>query len=163
MIQAGDIILVRGNTPVISRAIRWFTNSEYTHVALAVTEDLILEIDINKDLAIRPLTHENYDVYRYKNGLTMSQKTSMAKRAIQIASTNKGYDWLAIVRFAFEKLFLTKKAFQNAKRLVCSEIVDNLYNHIHIDLVPGRIDGDVAPGHFTSSPELIKVYSSKGA
>jgi hypothetical protein len=163
MIQAGDIILVRGNMPIISRAIRWFTNSEYTHVALAVTDELIFEIDIDKDLAIRPLTYKDFDVFRYKEGLTLSQKASLQEYATQIAKTNEGYDWLRILRFAFEKLFRTKKTFHDMNRVVCSEIVDNLYHHIDVDLVPERVDGDVTPGHLANSPELIKVFSSIGA
>lgn len=163
MIQTGDIILVRGNTPLISRAIRWFTNSEYTHVALAVSEDQVFEIDINKRLAIHPLEHKNYDIYRYKHGLTLSQKASLRYYADQVATTNKGYDWWRAIGFAMQKLFKTKKTFNMLHRVVCSEIVDNFYNHIHIDIVPEHEDGDVTPGHFEYSPKLIKVGSSIAA
>jgi len=47
-VEPGDIILVRGNTPIISRLIRWFTESEYTHVGIALNSYFIYEIDIKK-------------------------------------------------------------------------------------------------------------------
>jgi hypothetical protein len=163
MIQTGDIILVRGNMPIVSSLVRWFTNSEYTHVAMAVSDELVIEIDINKDLAIRPLTYDNYDVFRYKKGLSVSQQASLQYYATQVAKTSKGYDWLRILQFACEKLFRTKKTFNEVHRFVCSEIVDNLYDHINIDLVPEREDGNVTPGQLANSPKLIKVSSSIGA
>lgn len=161
MIHAGDVILVRGNTPVISRMIRWVTGSEYTHVGLAVNEDLILEIDINRDLAIRPISrHEDYDVYRYRHGLDPKQIKNMREIALHAALINKGYDWVRILQFACEKLFYSKKAFHDKNRVICSEFIDNIYAYVGIDLVPDKQDGNVTPGQISASPLLIKVSSS---
>lgn len=159
MIQTGDIILVKGDTPIVSRVIRWFTKSEYTHSAIAITENLVYEIDINKRLAIRPLDSKNYDVFRYKHGLTNEQQIMMQVYANEKAEENKGYDWLHILSFAIQKLFRTKKVYEEANKVICSEIVDNIYGQLGIDLVPDREDGDVTPAHLSQSPCLTKVIS----
>lgn len=161
MIQPGDIIFVKGDTPIISPIIRWFTSSEYTHVGLAVSSDLIYEIDINKKMAIHPMKHKNYDVFRYKHGLTESHKTQMQQYAIQKAKENQGYDWWRIIGFGIEKFFLTRYIFDRVNYEVCSEIADMIYHKIGIDLVPDRDTGNVTPAHLSHSPELIKVFSSK--
>jgi hypothetical protein len=157
-ILPGDIILVKGDTPIVSSLVRWFTRSPYTHVGLAVTSDLIYEIDINKDLAIRPIHHKHYDVFRYKYGLTETQQHDMQVYALERAKENVGYDWLKILGFGIERIFRFHKAFNELNHVVCSEIVDNIYNHVGIDLVPNREDGDVTPALFISK-NLIKVYS----
>jgi hypothetical protein len=158
-IQAGDIILVKGDTPIISPLIQWFTDSEYTHVGLAVTSELIYEIDINKDLAIRPLTHAHYDVFRYEDGLSAEQRIAMQWYALGRAKENKGYDWLRILAFALEKIFRSPFVFDEVNRVICSEIVDNIYTHVGIDLIPDRKDGHVSPAQLALSPYLTKVFS----
>ena len=159
MIQPGDIILVKGDTPIVSRVIRWFTQSEYTHAAIAIAENLVYEIDINKRLAIRPFSYEKYDVFRYKYGLTNEQQILIQVYANEKEEENKGYDWLHILSFAIQKIFRTKKVYEEANKVICSEIVDNLYNQIGIDLIPDRADGDVTPAHLAQSPCLTKVIS----
>jgi uncharacterized protein YycO len=159
-IQAGDIILVRGSHPIVSPLIRWFTNSEYTHVGIAINADLIYEIDIFKRMAIHPMKHENFDVFRYKNGLTKEQKKIMQNYAIKKAKENEGYDWLRIIAFALEKFFAYPIALDRANREVCSEIVDEIYMAAGIDLVPNRKTGHVRPADLAASPQLMKVYSS---
>jgi hypothetical protein len=161
MIEPGDIILIKGSRPVISRIIRWFTGSEYTHVGMAVSASHIYEIDIDKKLGIHEFNEVSYDVFRYKNGLTDEQKFMMKNHAIQQALLNRGYDWLRIVSFGLEKIFKTKKTFDWANKVVCSEIIDNLYMYAGIDLVPKRHNGDVTPAHLAASTELIQVFSSQ--
>lgn len=163
MIEAGDILLVRGNRPVISRLIRWVTDSPYTHAGVAVSEEHIYEIDIDKKLGIHTNNHESYDVYRYRHGLTFEQKARMQAHAIDQSLSNRGYDWLRILSFGFNKLFRTKRTFDWANRVVCSEIVDILYAEEGIDLIPWKENGHVTPGELAHSPELIKVFSSTGA
>lgn len=160
-LQTGDIVLVKGNTPIISRLINWITGSDYTHAGIIVADGLILEIDINKDLAIRPLKHEVYDIYRYTKGLTSEQRTKIIKQAIRRAKLNKGYDWIHIISFALQKIFRISATFEEVNKVVCSEIVDNIYNDIGIDLVPNFADGDVTPEQLATSPYLTKLFSCK--
>lgn len=158
MIQAGDIILVRGNHPIISPIVRWFTGSEYTHVGLAVTSSLIYEININKKMGIHYNTHEDYDVFRYKYGLTIDQKRKMAQYAIDQALKNNGYDWLKVISFALEKIFRVPFVFDQVNRKICSEIVDKIYASVGIDLVPYKKTGHVTPYDLSQSQLLYKVY-----
>jgi len=158
-IQAGDILLFKGTTPIISALVRWFTDSDYTHVGIAVTSDFVYEIDIDRQLAIHPIRDDVYDVFRYKEGLSNEQKVTMQMVAIDRAKTNEGYDWLHILSFGLRKIFKTKKTFEEANKVICSEIVDNLYNCIGIDLIPNKEDGDVLPSDFESSSQLIRVLA----
>lgn len=160
MLQTGDILLVRGSAPIISSAIRWFTGSEYTHVALVISEDYVYEIDINKSLSIRP-NHYNpkdYDVFRPMNSLTNKQCFMIKAHAFCQMSKNKGYDWLRILSFACQKLFNTRKAFHDANRMICSELVDEVYGMLGIDLVPDKETGNVVPGDFSQSSYLFQVF-----
>lgn len=159
-IETGDIILVRGNHPIISPLIRWFTKSEYTHVGLAVTSDFIYEIDVGKRLAINPLTYEDFDVFRYKYGLTKKQKEKMKQYAIEKAKQNKGYDWFRIFSFVLEKFFSHRFLWDISNREICSEIVDEIYMSAGIDLIPDRETGNIRPGDLVNSPVLVKVCSS---
>lgn len=158
-IQTGDILLFKGTVPIASHLVRWFTNSEYTHVGMAISEGWVYEIDIDRRLAIHPIRNDSYDVFRYKHGLTKDQKQRLLEHALQRAKQNEGYDWLRIIGFALEKLLCFPYAFDRAKEEVCSEIVDYLYSDIMIDLVPNRILGNVTPSHISLSSEIIKVFS----
>lgn len=156
-LQTGDIILIKGSTPIISPLIRWFTQSTYTHAAMVVTEDLIYEVNINKDLAIRPLKELEYDVFRCKKNLSKKEKRILLREAVKRSKDNKGYDWMRILAFAIERIIKAPFGIHAKNRVVCSEIVDYLYAAAGIDLVPDREDGYVAPGHIANSPLLFKV------
>lgn len=160
MMEAGDVICVKGNRFLISRLIRWATNSQYTHVGVAMTPGFIYEIDIDKKLAIHEFAEESYDVFRCKVELTENQKQDIVSQAISRSLSNKGYDFLRILSFALEKVLLTKRSFDSANRVICSEIVDILYGDLGIDLVPDRESGHVTPAHLSQSPRLTKVFSS---
>lgn len=157
-IQTGDIIFVRGNTPIISPLIRWFTGSEYTHIGVAIGQDLICEIDFNSDLAIRPIgRHEDYDVYRMMYGLSSSEKEDIRELMIEAAITNKGYDWLRIINFVIKKFLPFPFILDKLNKVICSEIIDVLYMGIGIDLLPYKKTGDVSPGDLVKSPFLEKI------
>lgn len=158
-IQPGDVLLFKGTTPIISPLIRWATNSEYTHVAIAVSEDLVYEIDIDRRLAIHPIREGQYDVFRYRYGLTPHQRAQLTSHAIRRAKKSRGYDWFKILSFGLEKIFRFPIIFNEINNEVCSEIVDYLFDDIGIDLVPDRERGHVTPAHISASPELIKVFS----
>jgi hypothetical protein len=159
-IQTGDIILVRGKVPIISPLIRWFTKSEYTHVGVAINNMWIFEIDVNKRMAIHPIEHEDYDVFRYKKGLTEHQQDLLKQYMFIRAKESEGYDWLRIIKFAFERFFKFPFKFDSLNREVCSEITDIMYGLLHIDLVPEREVGDVRPSDIATSKQLNKVGSS---
>lgn len=158
-IQTGDIILVKGHTPFISRIIKWFTKSEYTHVGIAYSHDLIFEIDMNRQMGIYPIRSDDYDVFRYKEGLTHEQKKALKKYAIKRAYANEGYDWKRIIRFAIERFINLPYIYDTMNKEVCSEIADNLYGNLGIDIAPDRSPGDVRPCDIANSPVLKKVKS----
>src|SRR5699024_3939610 len=155
--EPGDIILVRGNTPIISRLIRWFTDSEYTHVGIALNAFFIYEIDINKRMGIHLFEHEDYDVFRSIEPLTKEQKQLMKDYTIERTKNNTGYDYFKIIGFALEKFFKFPVVFNQVNKQVCSEIVDIIYKSAGIDLVPNRPLGHVRPSDIAQSKKLYKV------
>lgn len=157
-IQTGDILFFKGKTPIISPVIRWFTKSEFTHVGMAFSNNLVFEIDGNKDMAIRPIKRDvEIVVYRYKRKLTAKQKSMIKGKAITRAKHNKGYDWWRIIGFAIERFVKLPWSFDMKNREVCSEIVDYIYKDIGIDLVPDRADGDVRPSDLAKSSQIIEI------
>lgn len=160
IIETGDILLFKGDTPLISPAIRWFTNSEYTHVGMAIFPDWVFEIDIRKNLALYPIGNRNYDVFRYKEGLTFDQKETLKLKAIQKVRSHQehhyGCDYLHIIMFMIEKFIKLPFIIHELNDIICSEIIDEMYGELNIDLVPYRPEGHVAPSHLANAPHLIK-------
>lgn len=151
-LHIGDILLVKGKTPVISRLIRWVTKSEYTHVAIVYGENRIAEIDVNRKLSIYPMDpKETYYVFRYKGGLKNKQKTDMKRLIANRTLQNAGYDWLKILSMFLQSTFKKPFFLDIKNRVICSEIVDYIYMDIGIDLVPNSTIGHVSPADIANS------------
>ncbi|MEK3745858.1 hypothetical protein NST23_24605 [Brevibacillus sp. FSL K6-0770] len=74
-----DLLFVRGQSP-LARAIQWFTDSLYSHVAIVLDDMHIAETDWRFPLQ---WNHNNYppwqyDVYRYRGELTAVQADVMS-------------------------------------------------------------------------------------
>jgi uncharacterized protein YycO len=158
-IETGDLIFVRDQPDLISRLICWFTGSRYSHVGMIYQDDLIYEINLSRQLAIYPNRYKHYDIYRYKKGLTHLQKIMLQDQAAAEAKVNEGYDLPKIFEFALMKWIKKPFVLKQNKKKICSEIVDNLYLSIGIDLVPERINGDVRPVDLVKSSQLKRIYS----
>lgn len=158
-IQRGDLILFKGSHPITSPLIRWFTDSSYTHVGMAIMPGWVYEMDMDRKLAIYPIRKSDYDVYRYKESLTDAQMKHLLETCLSRAESNVGYDWWKIASLALEKIFRLVFFWDHPSREICSEIVDRLYQEIGIDLVPDRYNGHVTPHMIATSPELILVHS----
>lgn len=158
-IKSGDIILVKGQS-ISAAFIRWFTKSEYTHVGIAIDENLIFEVDMFKKLGLYPNTHKEFDVYRYSKGLNRKQLKRMKKYAIAKAKTHIGYDWLKILHFAIKRFFPSFPEFlEMHQHEICSEIVDLVYHAVGVDLVPENRKGFISPADIVNSKVLKKVGS----
>jgi uncharacterized protein YycO len=160
--ELGDIVFFKGQS-WISKIIQKLTGSPYTHVALAMSSDSILEADRFVNTRVRTIeNHEIYCVMRYKNGLTPEQRKIIFEDGMKTIGTK--YDYPQVFMWLIRLLFNYKGQgiVNNANRLYCSELVDRLYKKAGIDLVPDRADGDVLPTHLLNSPLLIQVYNTEG-
>lgn len=148
--ETGDIVFFKSNS-LISKAISYFTDSPYSHVALAVSSDEIIEAD--RFIKVRKRKLDALDVVEVRAmHLAPIQKAQLVYVAEK--QLNKGYDYLSILKWFIRLLF--KRDFtlvDNANRLICSELIDVCYQEIGIDLVPDRTTGDVLPSQlYTIKP-----------
>jgi hypothetical protein len=155
-LQFGDIVLVKGKD-WISKSIEDITHSEYSHVAIAIDSDNVCEIDVFLRLQIRPLTYQDYDVFRLNRPFSLLEQHTMMDFLNSKIYTNEGYDWLKILEMFLRYVFHKKTYFTMKNRYVCSEIVDLAFRSIDFDLVPGRIAGDVSPADISNSILLRRV------
>lgn len=158
-LQPGDIILFKGNG-IVSKFVKFFTRSEYTHVAMMVSDTKMIEANWNKkvnvvDFIYNPLEME---VYRYKNSLNVNQQISVVQTSYEML--NKYYDYAQIVVYLFE--FFSKKHFNNPfnfqQFVICSELIDKSYLKLMIDLVPWRSIGNVSPDDLSKSKEIVRIF-----
>jgi hypothetical protein len=159
--QVGDILFVRGDTPIISSVVKSFLHSEFSHVAIAVGSNIICEIDAFKNLKTRPNPYTNFDLYRYKGGLTEEQKDALLEFLDRKMRTTKGYDWDKILEFCIRRFLHWNVFIDERNRYICSEIIDAAYQAIGIDLVGQRVTGDVTPVDLLNSIYLIQVKENE--
>lgn len=158
-LQTGDILLHKGKRWT-SRIIAKVTGSPYTHVAIVFDTNRVLEIDINKELSLYQIDSTlRYEVYRKRGGLTKQEKIKLKRRMTNRQLEMKGYDWLKLISLGFLAIFKKPFFMDTKNKVICSEIVDMLYNEIGIDLVPGAIVGHVTPEDIAKSPNIEYLKS----
>lgn len=160
--QTGDILFFKGQS-VISKIIAKATGSPYTHVAIALSDTLILEADRFINVRIREIKDtEVYTVRRYIHPLTQPELDIMYLGALSMAG-NYRYDYLHVFVW-FLRLIIHKDIsfIGNSRSVYCTELVDLMYELIDVDLVPYRPTGDILPSHLLRTPLLTEVYSTKG-
>lgn len=148
--KTGDIVFFRGTSP-ISRLIRFFTKSEYTHVALAIGDKTIIEADRFVNTRIREIQpSEVYEIYRVEDMTEL-----MRRRIAVIAPMFVGYeyDYLQIFGVALRMIFSRKQNFFNrSNKFICSELIDEVFHNSGVPRKNTRPVGDVTP------VELFEVY-----
>jgi hypothetical protein len=132
--EIGDVLFVRGNRWPISPIIKKFLGSEYSHVALAVGRDQIVEIDLFQKLKQKTNPHESYDVLRLHSGLTVLQKLQMQEYVKEEIRTNKGYDWGRIIEILLRRLTRWEGTIDTKNREICFEVIDLAYKSAGVDL-----------------------------
>lgn len=152
-LETGDILLFKSNS-LYSKLISWFTKSKYTHVAIALSEHLIIEANFR--VSINPVINcKNYDVFRIKGGLSEIQKLRMYKFLIK--QNKKIYDFLQIIGYIIMALFGGYNKLNSPHYVICSELADIAYNFIDYDIRKDIKLGDVTPADIAKSKLLIKV------
>lgn len=130
-LQPFDIIFYKGNS-IISKTIRYFTVSTYSHVGLVLDDLHIVEIDWKFPLKIRHLQYKsnNYDVYRVKV-LTNTQKEKMLE--FISLKLNTEYDHWENFRFLLWKYFKIKTK-DDIDKFNCIEFVVDCFKYAGVNL-----------------------------
>ena len=125
--RKGDILFVRGNS-CISKIIN-YVDGPYSHVALALSDDTILEAQRFTESRIVKNYHVDYDVYRLK--LTDEQRDMLVECALRLIG--RDYDYTQVFGTLFNRLFRIARK-NNRNKFICSElIVEMLYSIGYID------------------------------
>lgn len=119
--KAGNIVFVEG-TGFISRLIKFFDKGKFSHVALAISHDCIIEAEYMTDVVIRDIPmYKHYTVIDL--GLTSEQIDKIPDAALKMLG--KSYDYWQILGYVLKDLFSLKgkNRLNNPKNLICSELV----------------------------------------
>jgi hypothetical protein len=150
-----DLLFVRGQSP-LARLIEHVTDSPYSHVAIVLDEDHIVETDWRFPLR---RNHNNYptwlvDVYRYCGEFDGWQIEAMDAFIQEHIGTPYDF-WQTITNGMY---LLTGLPIRDApNRMNCSETVDRMFATAGIDLCPG-VNGQVTPANLARSGLLHLRY-----
>jgi len=125
-IQAADVIFYRP-TGFLGRVISYFTSSPYSHVALAIDANTIIEANRFIKTRVVPIEYDKNitHIYRLEN-LTQVEREKIVEIALSMEGTD--YDYAQIFEMLFRIVFRIKRTlFNNQKKLTCSEVVDKSY------------------------------------
>lgn len=126
--KRGDILFIRGNS-FISKIINSI-DGPYSHIAIALSEDTILEAQRFTESRIIKNYHVDYDVYQLD--LTESQLDGIVDASLVLIGHD--YDYTQIVATLFNNLFKIARR-NNRSKYICSEIIVELLHRIgYIDL-----------------------------
>lgn len=157
--QCGDIILVHGEH-VFSELIQNVTDSFYSHAALCVDEENIVEM-LRYGLVYGPNRFPSgksaYVVLRHKKFIYSSRAqvreltNKMSACIDKVRSAPPKYDFVEIIRLGMaligkkgKDLFRSRKGYsqeqllQLGESLICSALVDKIYQCAGIDLLPEK-------------------------
>ena len=115
--KPGDLVFVTGSS-FISKIIKAITKSLYTHVAIVVSDNIILEADAFKTVTISELNYDKYVIV--STGLNLTEK-DVLHTAIKFIG--KKYDYLQILKILLNKFLKIALPFLNIKsRYTCVEL-----------------------------------------
>lgn len=186
-IQYGDILLVHGDN-LISQTIQHLTNSYYSHAAICADPGQIAEMtrwgfEVHQNHYLsgsRP-----YIILRHRWLFTQNIRKlyylNMMKYCIEkFRRTPPKYDFFEILNQAVKLILNREESLQKewedgipvnvlmavGERLICSALIDQVYESAGIDLFPGRVSKHTTPADIASlssgnNPVLLAVYKSK--
>lgn len=117
--KAGDIVFVRG-TSLISRIVRFFDRGQFSHVAIAVSDNEVLESNWNMKSKIVEFHYDDYEIVTLD--LTYVQIQSVPAIARQLEG--RWYDYLQVLSYVFDG------RLNNPRHLICSEVVYNVLSKV---------------------------------
>lgn len=119
--RAGDIVFERGSTP-ISAIIKRLDSGEFSHVAIALSPNIILESQYGVNVRITPFYFKDYEVFDL--GLTDEERDKVVHMGIELVGRH--YDYAQVLGYFLRYVFGLNgyKRFNSPNNLICSELVD---------------------------------------
>ena len=151
-IQAADVIFYRP-TGFIGRVISYFTSSPYSHVALAIDANTIIEANRFIKTRVVPIEYDNKITHIYRlDNVTQEERDRIVSIALSYEGTD--YDYAQIFEMFVRIVFRIKRTlFNNQQKLTCSEVVDNAFYKAGVKRKDLEFLYDITP------EELLHKYS----
>lgn len=162
-LQTGDILFIDSGT-ILGNMIKKVTKFDYSHVAIVVGYNKIIEITAftkSKIITLQELEYKTITVKSMRKPLNIIQKNTIENKSQMLI--NKHYDYRSIMILLMNYVFgLKRDPFKNTMdRVYCTEAIDFLYNATSIDLVKGHENRIVRIDELYNSQELYisrKMY-----
>ncbi len=162
-IKNGDVLMYRGRS-LVSKLIRWFTKSRYSHAGLAVwwNDRLMVMEAVGKGVIVNPLSvnvaHYDGRVEWFASVAEISENERIELVRFAQQELGKEYATWKIIAIGLAILFgksaETTDKLRRERRLFCSYYVAQAYNAIGRDLKKNVSDRFMTPDDIASSPEL---------
>jgi uncharacterized protein YycO len=132
------------------KLIKWQTRSEYSHAAILLSENEIVEA---RGLhGVRQLSEfhfkKNEEIDIYSVEVTDEQAAKIT--SFVNAQLGKAYDWTMVIRFVTRK----QATLGSINRWFCSEIIYAAFEQAGVDLLQQTEPWEVSPGLLSRSPLL---------
>ncbi|MDY7043705.1 YiiX/YebB-like N1pC/P60 family cysteine hydrolase [Virgibacillus sp. M23] len=122
--KRGDVVFVQGKG-MLSRLIRYFDgNGLYSHVAIAISDEKVIEANYDTKVAIRDFDKEKYSIIDVpKIGLSNQQRMNIYNEALKYIG--KRYDYIQLLWYILRKAFRFggRNRLNNPNNVICSELV----------------------------------------
>lgn len=121
--KKGNLVFVQGKG-IISKIIRFFDKGHYSHVAIAVDSDFVIEADVDTKVVVRGFEPDKYSKITVLDlGLSPDEAEHVVDEASLLIGTR--YDYMQLVWYGFRKMFNIKgkNRLNNPKNVICSELV----------------------------------------
>ena len=175
-IRKGDVLLVDGNTR-ISVAIRYLTQSTWSHAALCVKTDmdaegrptaLLVEADVVKGVQLVPLSKYAGFHTRLCRPVGLEPAEIDAVVAFAVARLGYRYDMknvMDLVRYLIRTPPLPDRYKRRAlalgsgdpTRAICSSLIAQAFQSVHYPILPQVVLDDEHPGNRRQRRELLQI------
>lgn len=140
----GSLIFVKSSSP-ISVLIRWISKGDYSHICLSMNDNhsIIIESDVWKRLKVRKNQYKKYKVV----DVELNDEQRLQLLYFVMSKYHAKYDYFYVLGLGLKMIGLIKNSigFDRRNRFMCSEIIDEGYSYIGVDLIPDKLDGDISP------------------
>ncbi|AFQ96518.1 hypothetical protein [Bacillus phage vB_BceM_Bc431v3] len=152
MIQSADVIFYRPKS-FIGWVISKVTNSPYSHVALAIDSNTLIEANRFIKTRVVPIEYDNKITHIYRlDNVTQEERGRIVSIALSYEGTD--YDYAQIFEMFVRIVFRIKRTlFNNQQKLTCSEVVDNAFYKAGVKRKDQEFLYDITP------EELLHKYS----
>lgn len=154
IIEKGDLILLK-NDSILSRIIKFFSKSEYSHVAVYLEDGFVIESDWGgvQISHLRKYKSVEYDVYYHAK---MDKDKAEMLTQWMLGQVGSRYDYGGIFGILLNKLGLTKKNHWDDKASYwCCELVADAYLNVGLKVCAREETWLVSPGDLANCKEFI--------